>query len=183
MESVLEVQGIQSQASLRLSTEHIGHAYLAIMRLGRLTWLRAPLLGSGVLSPLHAPTATPLTVTQNFASQFQHLPASQMAAGLGAREAFWGPGESLILWSRHQPTIVSWGKLSCLWFLLVGFWFWVLWKFCCLSLFWFAGQLWKKPTWLFEHLLVLFSCAWRLLSSEELQTLPKREILLFLFKM
>lgn len=41
--------------------------------------LRAPLLGCGVPGPPHAPTATPLTVAQNFASQ------SQPACPLGER--------------------------------------------------------------------------------------------------
>lgn len=56
-------------------------------------------------------------------------------------------------------------------------------KSCCLSPFWFAGRLGKKPTWLLEYLLILLSCVWRRLSSEEFQILSKKEIIILLFKM
>ena len=56
-------------------------------------------------------------------------------------------------------------------------------KSCCLSPFRCAGRLGKKPTWLLEHLLILLSCVWRRLSSEEFQILSKKEIIILLLKM
>lgn len=127
MESVLDIQ-VQASWDSAWSTL----AVTIWLLWGLADGLRAPLLGSGVPGPPHAPTATPLTVAQNFASQSQ--PAYRLGEQwLRSRENFWRTRWKLHFVIQAQANCSSWGKLSCLWFLFVCFWVLVLWKCYCIS--------------------------------------------------